>query len=56
MWNESNIEQLLQLFHGVFGILDGVADGSRVLVNFPIVATGECLVAEEVNLLVLYAR
>lgn len=56
MRNESNVEQLLQLFHGIFRILDSVTDGSRVLVDFPVVAARECLVTEEVNLLVLHAR
>lgn len=33
-----------------------MANGSRILVDFPVVAAGECLVAEEVDFLVLHAR
>lgn len=56
MRNKSKIEQLLELFDCVLGILNGVANGSRILVDFPVVTAGECLVAEEVDFLVLHAR
>lgn len=52
---KSNVEKLLQLRHGVVGTLDRVSDGARVVVDLPIVAALESLVAKEVDVLVLDA-
>lgn len=50
--SRSKIKELLHLLHGVFRRGDGVTDGSRIAVNLPIIAAGEGLVAEEVDVLV----
>lgn len=51
-----NIKQLLELLHRILRVLDRVSDGSWVLVDLPIVAAFESLVAEEVNLVVFDSR
>jgi len=53
--SKSNVEKLLQLRHGIFGTLNRVSGGSRVLVDLPVVAALEGLVAEEVDILVVDA-
>jgi hypothetical protein len=51
----ADLEELPQLGHGFLGVLDRVADGARVLIDLVVVAAVECLVAEEVDLVVLDA-
>lgn len=53
--NNLKVKELLQLLHGVFGTIDRVTDRARVRVDLIIVATGEALVTEEVDGLVLDA-
>jgi len=45
----SQVEQLFQLRHRVFGVFHSVPNGSRIFEYFEIVAALECLVAEEVD-------
>ena len=51
----SNVEKLLQSRHGILWPLDGVSDGSRVLIDLPVIAALEGLVAKKVNVLVVDA-
>ena len=50
------IEELAQLLHSLVGILHRVADGSRVVVDLPIIAPLEGFVTEEMDSLVVDAR
>jgi hypothetical protein len=43
------IEEFLDLAHGVFGTLDRVTNGAGVAVDLPVVATLIGLIAKEVN-------
>ena len=54
--SKSYVEELLELRHGVLWPFDGVANSPRVGVDLPVVSTLECLVTEEVDVLVLDAR
>merc|ERR1711939_566589 len=49
VWYRSKVKQLLELGSSVFGCLDAVADGARVLVDLVVVAALVCLVTEEVD-------
>lgn len=52
---ESQVEKFVQLFHGVFWSGNRVTNGAWITVDLPVVATLECLVAEEVDVLVMDA-
>ena len=52
----SEIEELFDLRHGIFWTLDSVTDGSRILVDLPVVSTLEGLVTEEVDILEVDSR
>lgn len=52
----SHLKHLLQNRHGLIRILDRVSRRPRILIDFIIVATLECLVSEEMDVLVIDAR
>ena len=52
-FSRSELEQLSQLFHGVFRILHAVTNGSTVFVDLEVVTSFECLVTEEVDICIL---
>ena len=53
MRRQSEVKELLQLLHGVFWALDGMADGSGIVIDFPVISTLECFVPEKVDVLVV---
>jgi hypothetical protein len=44
------------LLHGILWVLDRVTDGSRIVIDLPVVTTLECCVTEEVDALVMNSR
>jgi hypothetical protein len=53
---QSNIEELLQLLYGIVWVLDRVTDGSRIVIDLPVIAPLVCCVTEEVDVLVMDSR